>query len=219
MWWPGEDLSASELGAGHRLPPRLTALCSVMHCPARARGDSARQSRDICLPGSSAGLQGHPPLPFLDTVAIPAKQVEDLCLSYLGACGQGQPSPLLEGRTANLRQGHLRCLASLRSEPGAPTPPAGTSVTPSSSLAAAVTLGFPVGSFCAVTEIKLPPSASCVIAMQYLFCLGMDNERKFGEISHPLTGLSEDCLMLRDLSIEGHKVKPGCNFPPSSINM
>lgn len=88
---------------------------------------------------------------------------------------------------------------------GAPMPPAGTSVTPGSSLAVVVMLGFPVGSFCAVIEIKLPPYASCVISMQYLFCLGMGNERKFGEISHPPTGLSEDCLMLRDLSIEGHR--------------
>lgn len=89
---------------------------------------------------------------------------------------------------------------------GAPMPPTRTSVTPGSSVAAAVMLGFPVGSFCAVTEIKLPPYASCVIVMQYLFCLGMDNERKFGEISHPPAGLSEDCLMLRDLSIEGHRL-------------
>lgn len=103
----GEDLSASELGAEHRLTLQLTALCSVTHCP-----DSSRQSRDICLPGSSAGPQRHLPPPLLETVAIPANQVEDLHLSYVGASGQRQPSLLLEGCTANLRQGHLRCSTS-----------------------------------------------------------------------------------------------------------
>ena len=198
VWRPGEDLSASELGAEHRLAPWLTALCSLTNCP-----DSSRQSRDICLPGSSAGPQGHLPPPLLETVAIPANQVEDLCLSYVGASGQMEPSLLLEGRAATLRQGHLRCSTSPALWDGGPH--ASRWDLAGSSLAVVVMLGFPVGSFCAVIEIKLPPYASCVIAMQYLFCLGMGNERKFGEISHPPTGLSEDCLMLRDLSIEEHR--------------